>query len=222
MGWAFEGEGLEDHEGYAVFVTVDGRESGSSSADGLWIWRPDAQVRAAAAWAEGRSPGDEDVSELVAWEQLAGWQAACTCGWRGERWDRDATVQGEDGGYHPDDAFLPDGRDVEDVAHDAWIEHMAPYRRLGRVKDAAAAAVLSRQALDEAVRDAKTGGATWADIGEAAGMSRQAAHTRWGSYVEVSEETRQRTDQIVRKAIRETWQEMQAEPTESAGGDGRG
>lgn len=34
--------------------------------------------------------------------------------------------------------------------------------------------------LEAAVRDARADGATWAQIGAAAGITRQAAHERWG------------------------------------------
>lgn len=36
------------------------------------------------------------------------------------------------------------------------------------------------QALDRAVAEARAEGASWGDIGSRVGMSRQAAHKRWG------------------------------------------
>jgi len=45
---------------------------------------------------------------------------------------------------------------------------------------AAVAASRARQALDDAVRQARDNGASWTEIGRAAGMSRQSAHERWG------------------------------------------
>lgn len=38
----------------------------------------------------------------------------------------------------------------------------------------------AHQQLEHAVRDARADGATWAQIGLAAGVTRQAAHERWG------------------------------------------
>lgn len=38
----------------------------------------------------------------------------------------------------------------------------------------------SQARLDDAVAEARTAGATWAQIGDATGMSRQSAHERWG------------------------------------------
>ena len=50
-----------------------------------------------------------------------------------------------------------------------------------RVARNAANAVLRSEArLGEAVAAAREAGATWAQIGEAVGMSRQSAHERWG------------------------------------------
>jgi len=34
--------------------------------------------------------------------------------------------------------------------------------------------------LEQSVRDARAAGATWSQIGDATGMSRQSAHERWG------------------------------------------
>ncbi len=48
---------------------------------------------------------------------------------------------------------------------------------IARITDEIAAA---HQRLERAVRDARAAGATWAQIGAATGVSRQAAHERWG------------------------------------------
>lgn len=39
---------------------------------------------------------------------------------------------------------------------------------------------VAQQRLEDAVLAARAAGATWAQIGDAAGVSRQAAHERWG------------------------------------------
>jgi hypothetical protein len=50
-----------------------------------------------------------------------------------------------------------------------------------KIANRAAAAVRRSEArLDEAVAEARQAGATWTQIGMAVGISRQAAHERWG------------------------------------------
>jgi hypothetical protein len=49
------------------------------------------------------------------------------------------------------------------------------------VAEAAAAMGRSGDALDRAVKAARSAGASWADIGRAAGITRQSAQARWGS-----------------------------------------
>src|SRR3954451_19825495 len=51
---------------------------------------------------------------------------------------------------------------------------------LDRVATAAAADRAAGTALDEAVKAAKHLGATWQQIGAAAGTTRQSAHAKWG------------------------------------------
>ena len=49
------------------------------------------------------------------------------------------------------------------------------------VAECAAALGQSATALDQAVANARAAGATWVEIGRAAGISRQAAMQRWGA-----------------------------------------
>ena len=51
-----------------------------------------------------------------------------------------------------------------------------PGAELARLIDAADAA----NQLDRAACDARHAGASWAQIGDAVGLTRQAAHQRWG------------------------------------------
>lgn len=48
------------------------------------------------------------------------------------------------------------------------------------VAEAAAAVKQAQTLLEATVVSARSAGATWAQIGESTGMSRQAAHERWG------------------------------------------
>jgi hypothetical protein len=180
MGWIIDRDGLRDHEGHAAYVTADGRTTGTSTGTGVLLSRPDADERVAAAWAAGHPPDNEDMYELVLWDDVVGWQTQCACGWTGKRWERSATLPGQYSGHDPDDAVLADGETVEARAMQDWDAHIGPLGQLGAVSAAAAEAEQARQRLDQAVAAARAGGASWADVGRAAGMARQSAHERWG------------------------------------------
>jgi len=59
----------------------------------------------------------------------------------------------------------------------AMVEHTT--RALQDVAQAVARHAALGRELDDAVRFARKAGASWEAIGQAAGMSRQAAHSRW-------------------------------------------
>ena len=185
MGWIIEEEGLyEAHEGYAAYVAPDGRLTGASNGVGILIDRADADQAARRAWRAGRPPANSEMYDTVPWADLAGWQAACSCGWTGTRWDRAGAIVGHVGAVvDEENSWLPDGRSVYDATEAEWLEHVNPLRALGRVSEAAQALAAARRDLDLAVMDARTQEppASWAEIGRAAGMTRQAARERWGS-----------------------------------------
>jgi hypothetical protein len=54
-----------------------------------------------------------------------------------------------------------------------------PGVELARLIDAARAAADADKQLADAAREARHAGASWAQIGDAAGLTRQAAHQRW-------------------------------------------
>ncbi len=54
-----------------------------------------------------------------------------------------------------------------------------PGAELVRLADAARRLADAAAALDEAASDARRAGASWAQIGDAAGLTRQAAQQRW-------------------------------------------
>lgn len=186
MGWLPSDETLADHEGWAAYMAHDGRLSGSSTSDGFLVRRPSADAAAAKAWRAGRPPSEAETDDLIPWADLTGWKAACTCGWTGPSWRREQTLPGRYEGQEPDDANLPDGRTVEDAALEAWQQHVEPLETVGRVHAAASVLAAARRDLDLAVVDARmqTPPASWAVIGRATGMTRQAARERWASSID--------------------------------------
>lgn len=172
MGWLSEGH-LEAHEGWAAFLTRDGRIWGSSSVKGVHRLE---QVDG--AWSE----------ETVPWSEVIGWRTACTCDWTGSTWLQTDTGPGParqpttgDSPVDAEEAYLPDGSTVEERGRAEWEAHLAPLSRLAHIKAAAAELAQARARLDEAVGQARTEPPlSWTEIGQAAGMSRQSAHERWG------------------------------------------
>lgn len=93
MSWTTE-DGL--HEGYPAHILRDGREATGSRCDGLIL----------------------DDGSLANWDQLLGWEACCTCGWRGPLYRR------RDNAQDANEVILsPDGRTAEDAIRAAWITH---------------------------------------------------------------------------------------------------
>lgn len=112
MSWATE-DGW--HEGYAAHVTLDGRESEATTNAGMIL--------------AGRDDQGRRVEDVVAWSALLGWEARCTCGWRGPLYRalggdyqdaaelvlEDAAALGWDGGPAT----------AEDAIRAAWEHHAA-------------------------------------------------------------------------------------------------
>ncbi|WP_249068720.1 hypothetical protein [Modestobacter muralis] len=113
---------------------------------------------------------------------VVGWVAGCECGWRGRPWTRVPSPELADRGAR----LLATGGDFYDLegpeetlVMDEWRAHIAPFLTLEVLRDAAERHAATGRALDEAVAAARTAGASWSDVGQATGMSRQSAHVRW-------------------------------------------
>ena len=79
-----------------------------------------------------------------------------------------------------DVAYVSERDDVQGAAVGLWrAEHAFGIDALTEVEAAAAAASQAKLRLDAAVALARHSGASWADIGRAAGMARQSAQERW-------------------------------------------
>jgi len=77
-------------------------------------------------------------------------------------------------------AAVPERADVDNMVIDLWrSEHGFGTDALAGVAAAAAAAADAKEWLDSTVALARQSGASWAEIGRAAGMARQSAQERW-------------------------------------------
>jgi hypothetical protein len=111
---------------------------------------------------------------------IVGYVAGCACGWRGRPWTRVLTEDDARLLYNPGPQGELDGPE-ETVVIDEWRGHIRPYRALEEIGEAAAKVAAATRELEDAVRAARAGDATWAEIGRAAGISRQAANERWAN-----------------------------------------
>lgn len=163
------------HEGYAAAIAPDGRLSGSSSGAG-WFFKG----------ISGKYPRDtlQRDQEIIPDRDIIGWRGSCMCGWAGEPFSRAATRELADvqqrSEYVPFDGFADPSQRITDMIHDEWRAHTSPVVAHHAVEDAAREYRQAKARLDNAVTAAKTAGTSWADIGTATHLTRQAAQQRWG------------------------------------------
>ncbi|MEV6071846.1 hypothetical protein AB0L82_35355 [Nocardia sp. NPDC052001] len=137
---------------------------------------------AATSYADGERIRDADLWEFRPQSEVVAWQPICECEsrWRGTRWERVGTPSEQDLAHHlaySEAAWALN--EIEDQGHAEWLRHIAPFRGLSAVEDAAEAVSAAQAELTHAVNQAREHGASWDAIGRAAGMTRQSAHERW-------------------------------------------
>ncbi len=186
MGWLTE-DGR--HEGYLAPMFGDGQRGRGVTAGSV---PPDEVVvgaetqREDGSWTWPTRPSGE----------VTGWVVCCDCysntsfgapsSWIGPGFTRVPSKTLEDLParriFAADDhvAYVSERDDVHDTAVELWrSEHTFGTDALTEVQAAAAAAAQAKLRLDAAVALARHSGASWADIGRAAGMTRQSAQERW-------------------------------------------
>ncbi len=209
MGWIVEGEGLyEAHEGYAAFVTADGQTSGTSSTVGVTtqMGRTSAQDTVVPWW---QVVGWQTMC-VCGWVGKR-WERSST---RSVQHEGALDADDARGYHAEDAEILvpiaDSGTTVAAAAYTDWKTHVdplaaaAPPERLAGeltavLDDVAtladdrplAALVLLRQAAGRvdalthaAARAARANGATWEQIGQTLGVSRQAAAERFSRTTE--------------------------------------
>ncbi len=161
------------HEGWGAAEFPDGRFSVGSEGTGAMVrlLGPDLDADAGRGILDGRT--------------AIGWRSVCTCGWRGPLWQRVTDPAEHDPAAHKiyDPApsrwgDVPSGV-TEDAIYREWLGHLPP-TSLADVRSAAEDAREAQDRLAGAVQRARDDGRSWAEIGDAAGVTRQSAHERWG------------------------------------------
>lgn len=177
------------HHGWVGALFGDGAIS-----IGLGPVRPEP-ASAPAGFQLGYDADGADVDDLGICRDhadAAGWIGVCICGWRSQPWTRVDTQDEEDlearrvyGGFLLSDGslFNVDNRTVAKATYAEWVQHLRPDRPLADIADLAGQRLLLEQRLAAAVVEARWAGATWADIGHAAGMTQHSARERWSPAV---------------------------------------
>lgn len=146
------------HEGWSAAITKDGRRAAAHTGGGVIV-----------AGITGSYPPDGYGNEKVPDDDVTGWRIMCSCGFQGETF-----VPRKPG----ESTWVDD--DVEDnVLYPEWRKHIEPVQAISMLEKAYQAHWRATDELNKAAKEARDAGASWADIGIATRMSRQAAHERW-------------------------------------------
>lgn len=197
MGWMEE---TGRHEGYVKLVFADGRLGGGAwpPAGGVTIDGPDG--------VSARHTAGEYVTRPQA--AVIGWRVACNhvpAHVRDEDlgkytdnpelwvsptlWRRVYSPDEQDLDQHLiyaalDDPYSVDidGRDdLEELLITEWRAHLEPEDHARSIRETVEAINQAQRTLDLEIAAARATGMSWAEIGRAAGVTRQAARERWGN-----------------------------------------
>jgi hypothetical protein len=121
---------------------------------------------------------DTSASSRELSPRVTGWRPACDCGWRGSSFYPRAEYPSEHG-QAPDEV---EGWETDTGCYEEWNRHLHEAVPELRLYTLAQTIEHAQRQLDDAVTEARAGGASWTTIGRAAGMTRQSAHERWESW----------------------------------------
>jgi hypothetical protein len=156
-----------------------------STAEGLW---QDGTILRGDGIVHSHTSGQvrlEVIDQAEQWRPdaaVVGWAAGCTCGWRGTPWTRVPVAEPADPAARRLATAGPwadlEAADENRVMTE-WRRHISGWQALEDVEETAARQAAAARAVDEAVRAALAAGASWADIGRAAGLTAGSATERW-------------------------------------------
>ncbi len=173
MGWIRDG--AYAHEGWVANVLADGRVASGSTAGGVIVHELTGDDVAAEREVR-RYPGSDYLDVVIPWDQVLTWRLTCECGWTGR--ERPAQVASDSpiDGYRDYDAFP----EIEEAFAREWSAHVEPFAALADLNQLVDELRTGEARIDDKVRFARSSGASWSQIGRAAGLSKQGAQQRWG------------------------------------------
>jgi hypothetical protein len=155
-------------------VLVDGRVSASETGSGVIVHELIASDRDA-GYDLRHYVGTGHIEVVVPWDHVATWRVTCTCGWTGG--ERPAVTDAKYGTRDcpealKDRVFLPE-----------WQAHVEPFEAIFELGRLVGGLHEIEALIDHKVRLARSGGASWTQVGRAAGLTKQGAQQRWGHLV---------------------------------------
>jgi len=182
MGW--QRDDLEGHEGYVALVLEDGRTTSTTTGGGVVV-RPATDADELAGYRITEWPATGARTAVVPWDQVVAWRVECECGWTGDKLHIGERRDGVEvrTGYLPAPSehgarHCPEWIEDE-LCRPQWDEHVDGLAGLARLHELAAQARDVDQAIHDAVRNARRGGWSWADVARPLGITRQAAQQRF-------------------------------------------
>jgi hypothetical protein len=176
MGWIRDS--VYDHEGWVANVLADGRVAGASTGGGVIVHELTADDIAAEREVR-RYPNTGHVDVVIPWDQVVTWRLTCECGWTGSERPAQVAPDSPIDGYRDYDAFP----EIEEAFAREWSAHVAPFAALADLDEMTDQLRDLEQRIAEKVQLARAGGASWTQVGRAAGLSKQGAQQRWGHLV---------------------------------------
>ncbi|MDI2019810.1 hypothetical protein [Paenarthrobacter nicotinovorans] len=163
------------HEGTASMVAPDGRLSHEVGESGLLV-----------SGITGRFPRDAEKRdhEVIDDDHVVGWQASCSCGWKGRFWTRVATRSeanlDDHSAYVPFLGFATPPVAAEDAMKVEWRAHAEASSAIDELLAAQRSIRTAKARLDNAVSRSRAVGLPWSAIASTLEITRQSAHARWG------------------------------------------
>jgi hypothetical protein len=167
-------DGAYDHEGWVANVLADGRVAAATTGGGVIVHELTGDDIVAGREVR-RYEGSDYLDVIVPWDQVVTWRLTCQCGWAGS--ERPAQVA----------PVLPDRRlrdydafpEIEDAFAAEWSAHIEPFAALHDLEQLLDELRDLETRIEDKVQLARRSGASWSEVGRAAGLSRQGAQQRW-------------------------------------------
>jgi hypothetical protein len=173
MGWIRDG--AYDHEGWVANVLADGRVAGGTTSGGVIVHELTGDDVVAGREVR-RYEGSDYLDVVIPWDQVVTWRLSCQCGWTGSERPAQVAPNSPGDGYRDYDAFP----EIEAEFAREWSAHVEPFVALYDLEQLVDELRSVESRVEDKVQLARQAGASWSQVGRAAGLSKQGAQQRWG------------------------------------------